>query len=393
MRIRQRLQNLVKYNKAVYCTYYNLASIALRLVGRLVRTDESLILFNSYAGRKYDDSPKAIHDAMRQDPRFRKYRVVWAFHDPDAFDVPGAGKVRTDTLRYFITALRASAWVTNSSVERGLRFKRRNTVYLNTWHGTPIKLMGSDIGESNSSFRSRGSGAVDAFCVQGEYEAEIFGRVFGIPEDAILRSGLPRNDELALSDEDRRRRLREQLGIPEGKRAILYCPTFREYDRDGGHAVAMRPPIDLGNWERELGGAHVLLVRAHYEVTSAMEVAENDFVRDVSAYPSLNELIVASDLLVSDYSSVFFDYSITGKPMLHFCYDYERYAKDRGTYFDVRDWLDGAGEEDELLRLIAGLDYEAESAKSSAFRASFVDYYGGASEAVLDRLHELLERS
>ena len=390
MSIRQKLQSFVKYNGMVYVVYYHVASVAMRLVGRFVRTDASLVLFNSYAGRKYDDSPKAVYEAMRSDPRFSSYRVVWAFHDPDAFEVPDAEKIRTDTPRYFLTALRARVWLTNSSVERGLRFKKRGTLYVNTWHGTPIKQMGTDVGEDNKSFRSRGTGEIDAFCVQGEYEAEIFGRAFCIPEEKILRSGLPRNDELARADEGRRRSLRASLGIPDGRRVVLYCPTFREYDQVAGHAVAMKPPMDLGFWERELGETHVLLVRAHYEVTRAMEIADSPFVKDVSAYPSLNELIIASDVLVSDYSSVFFDYSITGKPMLHFCYDYDEYQEKRGMYFDVREWLSGSATEKGLIDALKSLDVSRESVRTMAFRNRFVDYSGNASRIVLDRLYELL---
>lgn len=390
MGIRQRVQNIVKYNRLVYDAYYHIASGALRLVGLLTRTDDKLVFFNSFAGRNYDDSPRAVYEAMRSDPRFRGFRVVWAFHDPDAYDVPDADKVRTDTPLYFVTALRARAWVTNSSVERGLRFKRPGTVYVNTWHGTPIKHMGTDIAAGNTSFRGKRSSKIDIFCVQGRYEADIFARGFGIDARAIARTGLPRNDELATPDEARRRDARRRLGIPDGKLAILYCPTFREYDKGVGLAVQMRPPIDLDLWRRKLGDTHVLLVRAHYEVTDAMEVPDDSFARDVSGHQSLNELIIASDLLVSDYSSVFFDYSITGKPMLHFCYDYDRYAKERGMYFDIREWLSGAGDETGLIELIRGLDAEAESARTVSFRERYVDYYGDASRQVLDLLYERL---
>ena len=121
-----------------------------------VLPDNKLILFNSYAGRKYDDSPKAIFLSMKNDSRFKGYRFVWAFHDPSKYDVADCEKIKTDGLKYFVTALKARVWITNSSFERGLRFKGRRTFYLNTWHGSPIKKMGSDIDSANQSFKSKG---------------------------------------------------------------------------------------------------------------------------------------------------------------------------------------------------------------------------------------------
>lgn len=112
-----------------------------------VKTDDKLILFNSFAGRKYDDSPKAIYEEMKKDPRFKDYRLVWAFHQPEKYDAPQ--KIKTDSLTYFKTALAARVWVTNSSVERGLNFTGKRTLYFNTWHGTPMKKMRSDINKDS----------------------------------------------------------------------------------------------------------------------------------------------------------------------------------------------------------------------------------------------------
>lgn len=392
MVLKKRLTNFLKYNHVAYEAYYVCASSVLRALSFFINTDDYLILFNSYAGRSFGDSPKAVFEYMKNDSRFAGYHFVWAFHDPEAHTVEGATTIKTDTPRYFLTALRSRVWITNSSVERGLNFKKRNTIYINTWHGTPIKRMGSDIASGNQAFKSKGKTNFDLMCVQGEFEAGVWSRGFGIPERLLARTGLPRNDELASDNANRRESVRKELKIPEGKRAILYCPTYREYEKDATYGVVMRSPFDIAKLEKELGEEYVLLVRAHYEVAKRMGIENTSFCWDVTEYEDLNGLILASDLLVSDYSSVFFDYSITGKPMLHYTYDYEEYATKRGMYFDIRDWLNGSDNQDGIVELLKELDYEAESEKSRAFREAFVQYFGNGAREVADHVYRLINQ-
>jgi len=387
--MKQDLVNLLKYNKTIYVIYHGLFSVLINFLKLFVKTDDHVILFNSFAGRQYDDSPKEIFMAMKDDPRFKGHKFVWALHAPEKYEIPGAEVIKTDTLRYFITAIKARVWVTNSSVERGLSFKGKHTLYFNTWHGTPIKKMGSDISADNRSFgmrRNRPS-VYDVFCSQGMFETDIFSRSFNIPKERILKSGLPRNDILADHTEEQRAAIRNKLNIKENQTVLLYCPTFREYEKDKKLGVVLAPPIDLRKWERKLGSEYVVFFRAHYEVSRMMEIQENDLLRNMTAYPSMNELMIAADILISDYSSVFFDYSITGKPMLQFCYDYEKYCMNRGVYFDIRDWVDGADNEDDLLEKIKKTTL-GRSEKTITFRNRYLNYYGSATKRCVDRIAE-----
>ena len=347
-----------------------------------VKSDDKLILFNSFAGRKYDDSPRAIYEDMRKDPRFKDYKLVWAFHQPEKYDAPH--KIKTDGLNYFKTALAARVWVTNSSVERGLSFTGKHTFYFNTWHGTPMKKMGTDIGADNTSFGNKGRNHFDVMMSQGHFETDVFSRSFGIPKDKFLEAGLPRNDILANYTEEERKVIRSRLGIKQNQTVILYCPTFREYDKDESLGVVMAPPMDVKKWERELGKDYVLLMRAHYEVSKVMNIEENSFVKNMTDYPDLNDLYIAADILISDYSSVFFDYSITGKTMLHFCYDYEKYSSKRGMYFDIREKISGGASEDEVIDLVKKLNQNEEQKKTAAFRNQYVNFYGSAAKAAVD---------
>lgn len=384
--MKQKLVNFLKYNKVAYAIYYRVMSFCMNVLKLFIKTDDKLILFNSFAGRKYDDSPKTIYEEMRKDPRFSGYKLVWAFHQPEKYDVPK--KIKTDGLNYFKTALAARVWVTNSSVERGLNFTGKHTLYFNTWHGTPMKKMGTDIGSNNTAFSTKSESPFDVMMSQGHFETDVFSRSFGIPKEKFLEAGLPRNDILANYTEEQRQAIRSHLGIKQDQTVILYCPTFREYDKDESLGVVMAPPMDLKKWERELGDKYVLLMRAHYEVSRVMQIEENTFVKNATDYSDLNDLYIAADILISDYSSVFFDYSITGKPMLHFCYDYEKYSSKRGMYFDIRKKVSGADNEDQVIKLIKSMDISVESKKTAKFRNEFVNFYGSATKAAVDCIAE-----
>lgn len=382
--MKKHIINFVKYNKSIYKIYFYILSFCINVLKLFVKPDDKLILFNSFAGRKYDDSPKVIFEHMRNDERFKDYRFVWAFHNPEKHEVVGTEKIKTDNLDYFVTALKARVWITNSSVSRGLDFKGKNTFFFNTWHGTAMKKMGTDIDSGNQSFRSKGKSKIDIMMSQSEYDTNIFSRAFGLPKEQFLEVGLPRNDIYVLFSEDYRNEIRNKLGVNSDKKLILYCPTFREYERDENNGCVMIPPMDLRKWEEELKNEYVLLFRAHYEVAKVMDITDNDFVRNVTDYPDLSELMIVSDLLLSDYSSVFFDYSIMDKPMLHFTYDYEKYASMRGMYFDIRDYVKGSNSEDKLISLIKNLDEDDAIKDTVEFRNKYVTQYGNAGKQAVD---------
>lgn len=391
------LINRVKYSPWLYNTYYYIGSLAVKVLGLFVRKDPKLIVISSFGGRKYDDSPKCIYEEMLNDKRFDGFRIVWAFMHPEQHDIPRGEKVKTDTLAYYKTLLKARCWITNSTMERGLSFKQKNVFYYNSWHGTPIKLMGSDINKDNKSFGSKGHGCpYDVFCAQSQYDADIFARSFGVPEKAMKIIGLPRNDELVNdAGEERRNKIKTELGINRDKNVILYAPTFREYTKDENLNCVIAPPINLKLWEEKLGRDYVLLFRAHYEVVKVMNVTSNEFVRDVSAYPVLNELMIVSDILISDYSSIYFDYSVMDKPMLCFAYDYDEYQSKRGMYFDIRKELDcmDLDTEEKVINEVLSIDIEKRDVVTKKFRNKYVTSFGSATKQSLDLIYKGVKKN
>lgn len=389
------LSRMLKSSRLLYDVYFFVMSALLRLLGLLVGSDDRLILFNSYGGKHYDDSPRAIYERMLSDARFRDYRLVWALQDPGHISVPGGGRViRTDSLQYFVTALRARVWVTNSSMERGLDFKKRRTLCFNTWHGSAIKRMGTDIGRDNLSFRSRVLVRADLMCAQSRYDVDIFTRAFRLPASRFQMTGLPRNDRLAAVAQAQVDAIRARLGIESGRIVLLYAPTFREYARSTSNELVLDIPMDLRRWQETLGERFVVLFRAHYEVSRHMKADGFPLFRDVSDYPDLNDLMIASDALISDYSSIYIDYSIMHKPMYCFAYDYQEYMEKRGMYIDLRDELPCAihRNEDSLIRQLLRFDDErAElSRKAEQFQRKYVEECGHGAEKCCDIIAGLL---
>ena len=359
-------------------------SVVITVLKLFVRTDSNLILFNSFGGKKYDDSPKVLFEAMIEDERFKDYKFVWAFHNPQQFNIRGADKIKTDSFKYYYTALSARIWITNSSIERGLNFKGKNTFYLNTWHGSPVKKFGTDISKESNSFKTKGKNNWDVINSQSSFDSSIFPRCFNISKDRLLEVGLPRNDALVNYTEKDRELLRQKFQIPDNKKVILYCPTYREYTMDDNYGILLAPPMDLEKWEKELGDEFVVFFRAHYEVYSILDFKENEFVRNMTDYPFLDELMIVSDILLSDYSSIYCDYSIMDKAMLHFTYDYDLYNQIRGLNIQIKEYLSGSDNEDELLSIIKEMDYPAEIEKTKRFRHDFMNYYGNASKLTID---------
>lgn len=397
MMSKSTLVNLVKYNKCFYTLYNKLGSGLLDIMKHFLHTDDKLIVFASFGGKKFNDSPKAIYDAMVNDPRFSDYKLVWAFNHPDCYHLPKGEIIKIDTLKYYKKLIQARVWITNSSMKRGLDINGLHTLEINTWHGSAIKKMGADIATGNTAFkiksRKRRGGKTSNYLLwlaQGKYDVKIFSQAYHLSNERLRVIGLPRNDELAKYDKDVQSILKQKMGIPAYKHVILYAPTFREYEKDFGGNCMLTPPITIEKWRKVLGDKFVLLFRAHYEVVKALDIKDNDFVKDVSNYENLNELMLASDMLISDYSSIFFDYSIMGKPMLCFAYDYERYTKERGLYFDIREELDSIylDNEDNLLKRILFMKDEYQSETTLHFRDKYVEHYGNATPKVLDIIYQ-----
>ena len=380
-----RISQLIRHNNYIYHCFAFLGKASLNILKLFVKPDDKLILFNSFGGKKYDDSPKEIYERMIKDDRFKSYRLVWAFSNPQSFPEV-KNKIKSDGIDYFITALKARCWVSNTSIQRGIDFKGKRTISFNTWHGSPIKKMGIDVSQSYDNTIIKNN---DLILAQSQYDVETLSKAWKIPRDRFSVSGLPRNDYLAKNHDDIKE-IRQKLGISDGKKIILNAPTYRDYALDRFSQICMVPPIDFEYWQQQLQKEWVVIIRAHYEVTNALKLSQNPMWIDLSNYPSLNELMIISDLMISDYSSVIIDYSILAKPILGFTYDYDEYERKRGLYFDVRQYLSCFNDGNRLVDYINEMDHKNEKKKTMELRKKFVEQFGSATENAVDLIWENL---
>ncbi len=378
--MKKKIAYAIKHYPWVQCLYRVIMSSLFQVWGRFTGFDDHLVLLSAMSGDQYAGSPRVLFEAMKKDMRFSDCHFVWAFSHPEKQNVEGASVVKMNSLQYFKTALRAKVWITDVNIERGLNFKKKNTIYLNTWHGTGPKKGGNAVAGRKDYDFSR----VDIFCSDGEYQTENFKKYWNTKEENMLMCGRPREDELFEFTERDRDVIRGEIGIPNGKKVLLYMPTWREYGNK---------ELDWQLWEEKLKGEYVMLVRAHHFSNSeAFAGAKSEFWFDLSDYSNVNRLYWIADVLISDYSSAFFDYGLLGKPMICYAYDYDKFEKSTGLLMDLKhEFPNGIMDtEEKAIQMILNMDYATESEKSRNYCASYVTHPVNATQCCLKRLHELI---
>ncbi len=384
--LRDRIDYLLKHNKAVLFLYQKVISFCFRFMGLFIKRDPKLVLFSSFSGKKFNDSPKILFERIKEDKRFWGYRLVWAFVDPENFNVQGMEKVKIDTLSYFITALKAGVWITSVNIERGLNFKPRKTIYIHTWHGAGTKK----IGKACNGFSYEDFNDVDMMLVQSNFEKDIFIRYFNCREESIRKIGFPRNDELFHITDEERNAYRKLFNIPEGKKVILYAPTWRD-SKDGGLSYTVEPPMQIERWRERFQNDYVLLFRMH-PYTTIFNMKYDDFARDVTGVDNLNHILAITDVMITDYSTIVYDSAVARIPFICFGFDYERYYKERGFFYDLNDVYPGGvlHTEDEVMDRIEQLQKDGFDKDYEAFRQKYIEAGGYSTNQILDELYSRL---
>lgn len=378
--MRSCLEYLIKHNAFVQLCYRKIVSAFFKILGCFIKTDPKLVLLTSMSGDQYNDSPRVLFKAMLKDDYFKTYHYIWAFKNPEKFNVPHAETIKIDTMRYFIVALKAKIWITNVNIERGLDFKKKNTIYLNTWHGTGPKKGGNAVpGRKDYDF-SR----VDIFCCDGQYTHDVFMKWWNTKEESMLWCGRPREDELFQLNEVDKNQIKKQLGLPLDKKIVLYMPTWREND------------INLFSWEKwkeKLGTKYIILERIHHFNKDSISQLNHDYIVDVTSYDDVNKLYLIADVLVSDYSSAFFDYGLLGKPMLCYAPDYDLYCKNPGLFMDLKEEFPGGikKREEDIVNDLLTMDYSKASIATQEYVNHYVSHPVNATESCINRLKELIK--
>lgn len=310
------------------------------------------VVFESYLGNSYACSPKALYEAMCADPAYKDYKKIWMFRNPENYDflekVPGTTVIKRGSRDCYKAYAQAKIWITNYLPEYGIR-KRSGQIYVQTWHGTPLKKIGCDVdrkelpaAERKRTYQKyeREGRAIDFLPSPSAFYSEKITSAFHLGEQAkILEDGYPRNDALFQIREETVAEIRRKLKLPENKKVILYAPTWRDNQHTPGVGYTYKLGVDFSGLQKNLGGEYVILFRAHYFISSRFDFKKyQGFVYNVSDYDDINDLYMAADMLVTDYSSVFFDYANLKRPILFYMYDYEEYREQmRDFYFGIEE--------------------------------------------------------
>lgn len=354
------------------------------------------VLYISYNGKQYSDSPRAIHEELLR--RDADVRHLWLVRDGQVDLPPTAEKVRFWGTEWYDALARCRYIVTNAHLPHWIE-RRPGQVIVQTWHGTMLKKIGLDITapKFNPQYHAQlqqESRNWNMLVSSNRFSTPILKRAMGY-DGEIVETGYPRNDYLYAPDRDARaKEIKARIGLPEGKKIVLYAPTWRDdlAHRRGQFKFDLR--LDTEQARERLGDDHILLIRRHSNVVDNIPGAGNGFVFDVSEYPDIADLYLIADLMITDYSSVMFDYAHLRRPMLFFTYDLEHYRdKLRGFYFDFENDAPGPliSTSDELISAIRNIDEVAaeHEERYERFHKLFCDLDDGhASDRVVDRMLE-----
>lgn len=346
------------------------------------------IVITSFFGNDYGDNGKYIAEALLK--IWPKADILWEIrpelmednHLPDAIT-----PVAFRSLKAARALATAQVWIDNSRKTTAIHH-RKGQLYIQTWHGAPgIKKCEGDsaaaLDKDYVRYAKRDAAMTDIMVSNSQFTTDLYRRAFWY-HGRILRCGSPRNDILCRDTSAIARKIRGLYGLPEDCRVLLYAPTFRSdysldmYDLDTDRV--------LDAFEKRFGGNWILFLRLHPNLYKAHARLQGDDPRrvNVTAYPDMQELLAASDALITDYSSSNIDYLLTGRPSFVYARDIQRYSQDRGYYFQFSELpFPVAADMDGLVRNVLDFDEKRfEKDRQAFFEMTQMDEKGTASETV-----------
>lgn len=390
-------QNLIRHVKRIAIRVFKLV---YKCMLKVVKTDDKTVIFIAFHGRGYTCNPKYVHQQMIKESRFYDYHLVWALKKPNDVKIEHSQNIRYNSLTYFYYMCKAKYWIVNCKLPKYIQ-KKPDQVYLQTWHGTPLKRLAHDIVEvENQTFYRSGMSReqmtntydddvkkYNYMIAPNQFSFDVFQTAFQINPERLIKTGYPRNDFLTNITKDEIEDIKKKLNIPLDKKVILYAPTWRDNSYNTrGYTFELK--ADFHKWKEKLGNDYIVIFKPHYLIINKFENDRSldDFIINIDANADINDLYVISDVLVTDYSSVFFDYANLNRPMYFYMFDLKEYADElRGFYFDIYETMPGdiIENEDELLDDLVKNEYDYSRLKQ--FNQKFNEWQDGhASDRVID---------
>ncbi len=346
------------------------------VMARLLPVDSHKIVFQSSLGRNATGSPRAIYEKIVELGLDQKYKCYYILDEPEKYKgkLPGRVKLlKNARFWYYITMVCAGVWVSDTRFQNYI-IKRKGVKYLQTWHGTPLKKLALDLEalymageETLEDYKRefvRNAETWDFLISQNSFSTKVFRQAFGYSKK-MLEIGYPRNDILFLPlSKEMAEKEKQKLGLPAKKRVMLYAPTWRDNAFYNKADYRFDSPMDFEAMRRAFGEEYILVVKYHYMVREKKDWGTfAGFVYPVGDEADIAALYRISELLITDYSSVMFDYSILHRPIFFYAYDLEAYRDNlRGFYFDMEQEVPGpiVTTTEELVQAITETQKEAE---------------------------------
>lgn len=303
--------------------------------------------FNSYNGKNFSGNPRAIFDYLINEYPNHKF-VVFLNNEKDEknlidkYSEANIQIIRKKNISFLWNIAKCRYWFINVNFPYQLKPQKKG-IYVQTWHGTPLKHIGEDIIQDlpDKKWWRKETLNWDYFLSNSTTDQWIYESAFGINKSIILNYGLPRNDVMILNHEQQNQVTKRQLGIHENKthkRIILYAPTFRDDDK------IFQLKLDIKRFAKQFEN-DTLLIKLHPNVSKSLDqidLTKYGNIINVSHFEDTQKLLFIADVLITDYSSIFFDFSMLNKPILFFAYDLDKYEEQlRGFYFQYRDFVPG----------------------------------------------------
>ena len=374
------LMNIAKKNlifrKLIRGLLYVYRYIRYKIRGIGQKVDNNMILFNTFNGKSYSDSPKSIYLFMLNNDEYKEYKFVWSFKNPEKYEFLKNNKntiiIKQGTKEYEKYMSKSKYWIFNYRVADH-QYPKKNQIYIQCWHGTPLKKLGHDLENTenvlNTTKEIRFKYRTDAkkfkyILSPSKFATEKFISAWNLKglgrENTIIEEGYPRNEFLYNYTDKDVKNIKKKLNIDKtNKKVILYAPTWRDNQHKSGVGYTYKTEVDFDKLQKELGQDYIILFRAHYLVANEFDFEKyKGFIYDVSNVDDINELYIISDMLITDYSSVFFDYANLKKPIIFYMYDLEKYENNlRGFYIDLSELPGNISKtEEELINEISRLD-------------------------------------
>lgn len=320
------------------------------------KIDDKTIIFCSFNGKSYSCSPKAIYELMLNNEKYNEFKFIWALKDLEIHSYLAKNKnteiVKIGSKEYNKYLAKSKYWIFNYKIPDFL-YPKKNQIFVQCWHGTPLKRLGCDLvhfdNQLNTMEGMKKRYKIEAskftyFLSPSKFASEKFISAWNLKEigkeNIIIEKGYPRNDFLFKYTDEDITRIKKKLGIEnDNRKIILYAPTYRANQHESGVGYVYKEEIDFEQFKKQFGNEYIVLFRPHYFIANAFNFEKyNGFVYDVSKIDDINELYIITDILITDYSSVFFDFANLKRQIIFYMYDLEHYKNEsNGFYIDLEE--------------------------------------------------------